>query len=377
MLQYNISFCIIGLQVFSLLALFSVEQGSVIGSGLSKSIGHFSMQLGYFSIFISLFWMIRKIPVSTMRKYSPHFYFGALILLLAVFLFGKVGLGAKRWLKLGPITIQPSEFMKMGLIFFLSYLGEKFLDARYNQLHYIRNRFSMKLFWRSALLIIIPVLFLLKQPDLGTAMMVLGVGLGVIITFGLPATWLIIGGFTTLLSMPILWMNLHEYQKKRILIFLNPDMDKLGAGYQISQSLTALGSAGWFGKGWMQGTQSTLGFVPEQHTDFIFTLLGEEFGFFGTSLLLLLYVILLVNLYKISQRHNSAYIRYVAFGTSTLIFLHVVCNVGMTLGLLPVVGIPLPLVSYGGSSLLTCCILLSVCSMDERVYGGIEYEKVI
>ena len=274
-------------------------------------------------------------------------YAGALVLLVLVELLGSSGMGGQRWLDLGLIRIQTSEIMKVAVVLALAKYFHTLTPETYR--HYKHLIFPV-------LLIAIPTALVMRQPDLGTAALLALGGLGVIFLAGARA-WIfwagIIGGLG---AVPFIWRRLMDYQQDRILTFLNPESDPLGAGYQIIQSKIALGSGGLFGKGFMQGTQSHLNFLPEMKTDFIFTVLAEEFGLAGGLTLISLYVILLLYGLYISVSCRSQFGRMLAGGLTFILFLYVFINIGMVTGLLPVVGVPLPLVSYGGSAMLTVMI---------------------
>lgn len=273
-------------------------------------------------------------------------WIGGIALLLAVKFFGSVGMGGQRWLDLGILRIQPSELMKIAVVLAL---------ARYfHGKDYFQSKRLMSLVF-PVILIVPPMLLVMTQPDLGTGLMIVAGATTVLLLAGLPL-WLFGAGLVTCLAaIPVVWTMLKDYQKDRVMIFLNPENDPLGAGYQITQSKIALGSGGWSGKGFLEGTQSQLAFLPEMKTDFIFTVLAEEFGLIGAVGLLFLYMIVLGYglLVSIGCRHQFG--RLLAAGLSFTLFLYVLINVGMVMGLMPVVGVPLPLVSYGGSAMLTWC----------------------
>ncbi|MDR1267312.1 MAG: rod shape-determining protein RodA [Holosporales bacterium] len=277
------------------------------------------------------------------------FYVGMFALLALVELWGLAGMGAKRWIDLYVIQLQPSELMKVALVLALCryYGGLTEQEARAPGSHLIPLG-----------MIFLPTLLILKQPDLGSAMILAGAGLGTVFLAGFSVAKMAGAGFLALCCSPIIWSSLHAYQKKRLLVFLRPDQDPLGAGYHLLQSKIALGSAGFLGKGFLKGTQSHLNFLPEKHTDFIFTMLCEELGFCGGLLLLLLYSVLLLVGYEISRSARGYFGRLLGNGMLFLLFLHIAINIGMVMGVLPVVGVPLPLVSYGGSSMLATMILL-------------------
>ncbi|WP_370152088.1 rod shape-determining protein RodA [Ferrovibrio sp.] len=274
-------------------------------------------------------------------------YAVGLVMLVAVELFGRIGMGAQRWLDLGLFHVQPSEIMKIALI--LS-LARYFHGLSYDEVGRIR--------WLVVplLMALLPVGLVIKQPDLGTAMLLLA-GAGAVFFFAGVRWWkfalVILGGLAVL---PVAWNFLHDYQKKRVLTFMNPEADPLGSGYHILQSKIALGSGGFTGKGFLQGSQSHLSFLPEKQTDFIFTMLAEEHGLIGALVLLALYILLIAYGYMIALRARSQFGRLVAGGVTTLMFLYVFINVAMVSGLVPVVGVPLPLVSYGGTAMMTLLV---------------------
>ncbi len=273
------------------------------------------------------------------------------LVLLAVFavpIIGRVGGGSRRWITLGPVSLQPSEFMKLGLVLVL---------ARY----FARTR-QAKLGLREALvplvLTAVPAVAILAQPDLGTVAVLGIVSLTMLVLGGVRLRWLAAMASPVVVLAPLLWGHLKGYQQKRILTFLNPDMDPLGAGYHVIQSKIAVGSGMLWGKGFLQGTQNHLNFLPEQHTDFIFSVFAEEWGFVGALVLMALYLALVLRGLLIAAHSRDRFGVLLVLGVTSIVFWQVVVNVGMTTGLLPVVGIPLPFFSYGGSSLL--CLLLGV-----------------
>ena len=287
--------------------------------------------------------VVAQINPQQLRLWTPWLYGLGVIMLIAVLLMGQVGKGAQRWLDLGVLRFQPSEILKLGLPMMLAwFLADGALPPRP---------------WRmiaSALLIVVPVALIAKQPDLGTALLVACAGFFALFLAGL--RWRIMG-LAVLLTAPVgAWMwhfGMHDYQRQRVLTFLDPETDPLGAGYHIIQSMIAVGSGGVYGKGWLNGTQSHLDFLPERHTDFIFAVLGEEFGLIGAAILLVLYAFLIVRGLYIATQAQDTYTRLLA-GTLTLtFFVYVFVNAGMVTGLLPVVGVPLPLVSYGGTAVVT------------------------
>lgn len=279
-----------------------------------------------------------------LKYLSLPMYGGNLLLLILVLVVGRTSMGATRWISLAGINVQPSEIMKIVIIVALaSYFSEK---------EHLRG-FSLRELIAPALMLGAPALLIMKQPDLGTALLVLCIGGTMALFAGVrrsAVAFLAISGFVAAFGG---WFLLHDYQKQRILTFLNPERDPLGAGYHIIQSKIAVGSGGFSGLGFMKGTQSQLSFLPERHTDFAFSVFAEEWGMTGCLLLLVLYCLVVVWGLHIALRANDRFGMYLAIGVSSMLFWHIVVNLGMVIGLLPVVGVPLPLFSYGGTSMVT------------------------
>jgi rod shape determining protein RodA len=282
-------------------------------------------------------------------------YGASMLLLVAVDVIGKIGMGAQRWLVLGPIQIQPSEIAKVAVILVL---------ARYY--HGLTREQAERFVYTLPPLVIImaPVGLVMVQPDLGTAMMVLLGGAALLFVAGV-RIWMFLGAAVAAVgSLPFAWSFMHEYQRKRVLTFLDPDRDPLGAGYHITQSKIAIGSGGLFGKGFLKGTQSALNFLPEKQTDFIFTTFVEEWGMVGALVLLALFTLVLLWGFSIALRSQHHFGRLVALGVTSMMFLYVFINTSMVMGLLPVVGVPLPLVSNGGTAMVSvmfaCGLLIGV-----------------
>lgn len=293
-------------------------------------------------IAFSVMLLFAYIPPTKWRKWALGIYITGVVLLFAVMVMGVVGKGAQRWLDLGIIRFQPSEIMKLAIPMFLaSYLNEKKLQP------------DFKTLTLCALIILIPVIMTAKQPDLGTAIMLTCSGGFVLLLAGI--SWRLVGGvvLAALAGAPILWLFMHNYQKERVLTFLDPERDPLGSGYHIIQSKIAIGSGGLFGKGWLNGTQSQLNFLPEHATDFIFAVFGEEYGFLGGLILLCLYLCIVGRGLYISMQAQDTFGRLLAGSLTLTFFFLMFINMGMVVGILPVVGIPLPLVSYGGTSMVT------------------------
>jgi rod shape determining protein RodA len=295
--------------------------------------------------------------------YAYSLYFISLVLLIAVEFMGKIGMGAQRWIDLYVITLQPSEIMKITLLLAL---------ARYFHLTPLEEVTRFRGLLLPFLMVALPCTLVLRQPDLGTMLILAGASFSIFFTAGL-RMWKIMSALgLCLISFPIIWNKLHGYQQQRILTFLNPENDPLGAGYHILQSKIALGSGSFFGKGWGQGSQSHLNFLPEKQTDFIFSMYCEEFGILGGLILLFLYLVILSYGFWVTLRSRTPFGRYLAVGLNTLFFLYVFVNTSMGMGLVPVVGVPLPLVSYGGTAMMTLLmglgLLISVeIHRDQRI----------
>lgn len=277
-------------------------------------------------------------------------YLAAILLLVGVFIAGEIRLGAQRWIELGPFSFQPSEFAKVASVLALA----NFLGSR-NPWEGEGRALAV-----TALFIGIPMVLILRQPDLGTAMLLIPMGMILLYLWGIRLRYLVTTLLLALVSAPLFWNLLADYQKKRILVFLNPQLDPLGAGYTAIQAHIAVGSGGLFGKGWLHGTQSQLDFVPEHHTDFIFSVIGEELGFVGTLFLIVLYGTLFFQMFQVIERTTDIKGRLVAAGVLSLVFFQALINLGMSFGLFPITGITLPLVSYGGSSLVATSIALGL-----------------
>lgn len=288
----------------------------------------------------ALMFIIPFIPLRLLLRYSYLIYALFVVVLIGVDIAGHIGMGAQRWLKVGVFNVQPSEFMKLALILTL---------ARY--FHQLQpediRRFNFLI--PPLLIIILPSILILRQPNLGTTVILVMVGLSMLFLAGLQWRYIIVAVAGGAAMLPIAWHFLHDYQKRRVITFLDPEKDPLGAGYNILQSMIAIGSGGFFGKGYLQGSQGQLDFLPEKQTDFIFTMLAEEFGFFGGILLLGLYLSLIWMSFTVAFRSKSTFGAMIAAGVGMSLFIHVMINCSMVMGLIPVVGVPLPLLSYGGS----------------------------
>ncbi|RKY39891.1 MAG: rod shape-determining protein RodA [Candidatus Omnitrophota bacterium] len=317
---------------------------------------YLSKQMIWLSLGILSWVVILKIGYQQLAEFSPLLYLINLSLLLFLLFAGSPKLGAQRWLHFKFITFQPSEFFKVVLILFLS---------RHLSLSPYYSAKELKELLVCAGFTLVPMLLIVKQPDLGTSLVLGFLFLLIIYLWGIRIKYLIFLILTALISSPLLWHLLKEYQKKRLLIFLNPHLDPLGAGYTVIQSKIAIGSGGMWGKGWLAGTQSQLNFLPEHHTDFIFSVIGEEWGFVGAGFLLLLYLFLILRAIRIAKLSKDEEGRLIAGGIAGMFLLHIFINVGMSMGIMPITGLPLLLISYGGSSLLTTfCAIGILLSID-------------
>lgn len=278
---------------------------------------------------------------------AVHAYILGTGLLVAVAFLGHTTMGATRWINLGFINVQPSEVIKVAIILLFARLLSKMATSK---------GFAMRDLWRPALWLLVPTLLILKQPDLGTTVMVVLIALSMLVFAGLQRATLVWLTILAVATGVVGWFGLHDYQRARVRTFLNPEADPLGSGYHIIQSKIAVGSGGLFGKGFIEGTQSQLSFLPERHTDFAFSVFAEEWGFAGCLLLLLMYLFLIAWGLYIARRASDPFGLFLAIGVTAMFFWHVVVNLAMVIGLLPVVGVPLPLFSYGGTNMVTMMI---------------------
>ena len=341
--DFKLLLLILSLGIISLFAMYSSEMGNFSY--------HTQNHLYRFSIFFLFFIAISFFKIEFWYKFSYLFYFIVLILLFGVDLFGVTASGSKRWISLFFINLQPSELMKVSLIIFLARYYDKIPTTNVNNLKYIFIPF---------LSFMIPAFLVASQPDLGTAVLIAISGLIVIWLTGFKIKYFLYSFFVLFCLIPIGISFLQPYQKTRILTFLNPERDPLGAGYQIIQSKIAVGSGGIFGKGFLQGSQSYLDYLPEKQTDFIFTLFSEEFGFIGSLILLTIYALIIYRIAVIGSESRNNFARLFCFGFAAAFFVYVTVNMAMVLGLLPIVGAPLPIMSYGGSSMLSIMIGLGI-----------------
>ncbi|MCI0505336.1 MAG: rod shape-determining protein RodA [Gammaproteobacteria bacterium] len=299
-------------------------------------------QIIRFVLALIIMFVLAQVSSNTFKRWTPYLYVAGVILLVAVLIAGEIGKGAQRWLDFGLIRFQPAEIMKVAIPLMVSwYLSEYPLPPDGKRLAI------------AMMIIAIPFILIAKQPDLGTSMLVAGAGFFALLFAGL--SWKLMAGFSLLgaASAPVAWYLMHDYQRQRVLTFLDPENDPLGTGYHIIQSKIAIGSGGVYGKGWLNGTQSQLDFLPERSTDFIFSAYAEEFGFIGVLVLLAIYLFILARGLLIAVQAQDTFTRLLAGSLTMTFFIYVFVNIGMVTGLLPVVGLPLPLVSYGGTSVVT------------------------
>jgi rod shape determining protein RodA len=332
----------------------------VLYSASGQSLSRVSAQGINIVVALSLMWVAANVPPIKLERIALPLYVAAVLLLIGVALFGSISHGARRWLNIGFTQIQPSEIMRIAMPMMLAwYFSKQEGKARTAD------------FAIGGLLLFVPVALIMKQPDLGTALLITASGFYVLFLAGL--SWKLLLGGTVLFTAttPILWSMLHDYQRRRIEILLDPSQDPLGAGYHTIQATIALGSGGVAGKGWLRGTQAQLDFLPERTTDFIFAVFGEEFGLLGNLLLLTLFSLIILRGLFIASQAQTTFARLLAGSITLTFFTYAFVNMGMVSGILPVVGVPLPLISYGGTSMVTLClsfgILMSIQSHKKLV----------
>ena len=333
-----------GLGLFVLYSAGGQESGLLMGQSLRIGVAAIGMLI------------IAQIPPKFLRLWTPWIFTLGILLLVLVLIVGEIGKGAQRWLDIGFMRFQPSEIMKLAVPMMAAwYLMDRPLPPRLGELLIVLLAISL-----------VPAALIAQQPDLGTALLIAASGIIVILLAGMSIRLILMFGGLAIAVAPLLWFNMHDYQKQRVMTFLNPESDPLGSGYHIIQSKIAIGSGGVFGKGWLNGTQAQLEFLPERATDFIFAVFGEEFGLLGLGSLLILYAFIVLRGLYIAAQAQDTYSRLLAGSISLTFFVYVFVNTGMVTGLLPVVGVPLPMVSYGGTSMVTLMagfgILMSVHS---------------
>ncbi len=315
---------------------------------LRTGVNYFVQRQGLFlAVDVLLVILLLRLDYHVLKQVALPLYVITLILLLGVMFFGHSSMGAQRWIRLGPVIFQPSEFSKVFIIVCLA----AFLDKQAGSLEHWKEYLPAGLF------LLAPFVLVLRQPDLGTALVFGAIGFSMFWVCGFKTRWIAWMTGVLICLSPLIWHFLHEYQRNRIRVFLNPELDPFGAGYHVIQSKIAIGSGLLLGKGWMQGTQSQLNFLPENHTDFIFAVAGEEFGFIGAVVILLLYLILIWRGLTIALNAEDRFGMLLATGITGMYLFHVLVNIGMTAGIMPVTGVPLPFLSYGVSSLTTNMLL--------------------
>ena len=342
-IDYVLVFSILILGIVSMFAMYSTDGGEFKY--------HTNSHILRFFVFFGLFFLVSLIQIRFWHDQSYLIYILFFILLLGVKYFGLTSSGSKRWLDLYFMNLQPSELMKVGLILFL---------AKYYHRVSIENMNRIRYLFLPVIALIAPLLLVATQPDLGTSILIAAGGIIVAWLAGVRIKFFVYSSIAFLSLLPVAISFLKPYQKSRILTFLNPERDPLGAGYQIIQSKIAIGSGGLFGKGFLNGSQSYLDYLPEKHTDFIFTLFSEEFGFFGSLSILLLYALIISRIVKIGTLTRSTFGKLYCYSFATAFFIYVVVNMMMVLGLLPIVGSPLPIMSYGGSSMMAIMFGLGI-----------------
>ena len=333
--------------LLTLVAILLVIGLLTLYSASGASLERVAAQIANICVALAVMWIVANVPLHYLSRIALPLYVLGLVLLIAVAVFGEIVNGARRWLDLGFTRIQPSELMKIAVPLMLAWYFDRYEAV-----------LKMRDFAVGALLVLVPVVLIARQPDLGTAVLVTSAGFFVLFLAGL--SWKILVGLALAggTSLPFLWSMLHDYQRQRVLTLLDPSQDPLGAGYHTIQSTIALGSGGVFGKGWLNGTQSHLDFLPERTTDFVFAVYAEEFGLFGNLVLLVLFLLVVGRGLVIAANGPTLFTRLLAGAITLTFFTYAFVNMGMVSGILPVVGVPLPLISYGGTSLVT--ILFSV-----------------
>lgn len=351
-IDFVLLFLLAAIASFGMVVLYSASSSSMLA---------IQKQGSFFAVAFCAMFIIAQVPVDFMRRMAPWLYGVGVVLLVLVLVIGIGAKGAQRWLGVGGIRFQPSEIMKLAMpITIAAFLSRQYLPPRF--LHIVIT----------LILIAVPTALIIKQPDLGTAILVLVSGMVVLFYAGLQWWYiaLALAGFGASL-WPVWHYMLHDYQQKRILMLLNPESDPLGAGWNIIQSKTAIGSGGLHGKGWLEGTQSRLDFLPEGHTDFIIAVMSEEFGLLGVILLILAYILVIARGMHIAVNAQDNFGRLLAASISTTFFVYVFVNMGMVAGMLPVVGVPLPFISQGGTAIVALMsgfgILMAIATEQKRV----------
>ncbi len=349
-LDFILIFSVLILGIISIFAMYSTDGGEFKY--------HTKSHIVRFGVFFLMFVILSFFSIRFWHGTGYLIYFVVLILLISVKYFGLSSSGSQRWLNLYFMNLQPSELMKIALIMFLAKYYHRISNYDVNKIKFL---------FLPIVVLLAPVILVITQPDLGTSILIAATGIIVAWLAGVRVKFFAIGTMLFVALLPIAISFLKPYQKARLLTFLDPDRDPLGAGYQITQSKIAIGSGGIFGKGYLNGSQSYLDFLPEKHTDFIFTLFSEEFGLVGSLAIVLLYAVIIQRIVKIGNESRSSFAKLYCYGFGTAFFVYVIVNMGMVLGLLPIVGAPLPIMSYGGSSMLSIMLGLAI-AMSCKVY---------
>jgi rod shape determining protein RodA len=336
-------------QLFAAILLLMTISFLVIFSGSNQSVARVSNQMMNMLVALGVMYAFANTPPHYLMRIALPLYVLGVLLLVCVALFGDIANGARRWLHVGITRIQPSELMKIAVPLMLAWYFDRF-----------EKTLRLKNYIIAGIFLLIPVALVARQPDLGTALLISAAGGYVLFLAGL--SWRLLAGLAVIgaASMPLLWSMMHDYQRQRILTLIDPSQDPLGAGYHTIQSTIAVGSGGMLGKGWLQGTQTHLDFIPERTTDFIFAVYAEEFGFLGNSLLLFIFLLVIGRGLVISANAPTLFTRLFAGAITLTFFTYAFVNMGMVSGILPVVGVPLPLISYGGTALVTLCLGLGI-----------------
>ena len=348
--DYILLICILLLGIISAISMYSTDGGELLF--------HSKSHISKFFIFFIMMIFLSFLNIKFWHYFAYLFYVIILLLLIWASMYGVKASGSQRWINLYFINLQPSELMKIAIVICLA---KYYHRIQFNQVNNFQNLFI------AIVILILPIMLVITQPDLGTSILI---GLSVLVVLwlaGVNIKYFIYSSLIIIISMPFIISFLEPYQKARILTFFDPDKDPLGAGYQIIQSKIAVGSGGLYGKGYLKGTQSYLEFLPEKHTDFIFTLYSEEYGFLGSMFLLLIYVIIIFRILRIGAISRSFFAKIFCFSFASAIFIYISVNMSMVLGLVPIVGSPLPIMSYGGSSMLATMIGFSIV-MSSKLY---------
>ncbi len=356
-LNWSLIILISSLAIFGFVVLYSAAEGSFEPWSLK--------QITRFSLLLPVMLLIGIVNIKFWCRIAYPLYAVALVALILTEIMGVTAMGATRWLDVGFINIQPSEIMKLGMVFAL---------AKYFHTNSLANTSNTIYLITPILMVVVPVLLILKQPDMGTALILLFVSATMFFAAGVQIWKFLLVGAAGLSVMPMLWNHMHDYQKNRVISFLDPEKDPLGNGYNLLQSKIAIGSGGFSGKGFLNGTQSQLSFLPEKQTDFIFTMFTEEFGFIGGVAVIAIYAIIIAYGVFIATSSRNHFGRMMAIGIISVFFFHVFINIAMVMGLMPIVGVPLPLLSYGGTIMTTVLIGFGLI-LNVHLYKDEKIEK--